>query len=102
MELDGSEQLAFETFLHLFEEQHFHSKPTVLTNRIHRTLDGQIIVPISLEAETPSLDIALLMGHKGEQIYKQTNCRIVLGQCPKQDPKSQIYVWADDHWATLP
>ena len=102
MELDHSEQSALEEFLRIFEEQHFESKPTVITSRIHRTPDGQIIIPISVSGESPSHHIALLMGHKIEQIYKQTACRLVLGQCPENDPNHQIYVWTDNQWFPLP
>ena len=50
MELDESEQSALEEFLHIFEEQHFEPNPTVLTNRIQRTPDGQIIETHSISA----------------------------------------------------
>jgi hypothetical protein len=101
IKLDESEQLALGEFLHILEEQNFDLKPTVLTNRIYRTSDSQIIVPLSVKGQSPSLHIALLMGHKAEQIYKQTACRLVLGQCPENDPNRQMYVWTHDQWSTL-
>lgn len=101
IELDESEQLALGEFLHILEEQKFDPKPTVLINRIYRTSDSQIIVPLSIKGQSPSLHIALLMGHKAEQIYKQTACRLVLGQYPEKDPDRQMYVWTQNQWATL-
>ncbi|UCE62627.1 MAG: hypothetical protein JSU59_06975 [Nitrospirota bacterium] len=102
IELDEVEQSALKEFLHVLEEQHFESKPTVLTSRINRTADNQIMVPLSVKGESPSLHMALLMSHKAEQIYKQTACRLVLGQCPEKDPNGQIYVWIDNQWTSLP
>lgn len=102
VELDKSEHAALEEFLHLFDEQHFESHPTVLTSRIHRTPDGQIIIPVSVKGKSPSFNIALSMGHKAEQIYKQTACRFVLGQCPNKDPKQQMYVWTENQWSIMP
>ena len=102
IELDEAEQTALEEFFHILEAQHYEPKPTVLTSRIHRTPDGQIIIPISVPGESPSLDIALLMGHKAELIYKQTACRLIPGQCPENDRSSQIYVWTENQWSTLP
>ncbi len=102
MELDESEQSALKEFLHILEEQQFESKPTVLSSRIYRSPDSQIIVPLLVKGESPSLHLALLMGHKAEQIYKQTNCRVVIGQCLEKDPKGRIYVWSDKQWSSLP
>ena len=102
VELDEAEQAALPEFLYIFDEQHFDPKPTVLTNRIHRSSDGQIIIPVAVQGESPSFTMALLMGHKADQIYKQTTCRFVLGQCPIQDPKCQTYVWTGKEWMTAP
>lgn len=102
IELDELEQSALEEFLHILEVQHFEPKPTVLTGRIHRASDDQSIVPISVTGESPSHHIALLMDHKAQQIYKQTACRFVLGQCPEKDPNPKIYVWTENQWSTLP
>ena len=41
------------------------------------------------------------MGHKVEQIYKQTGCRLVPGQCPENDPTGQIFVWTGRDWLGL-
>ena len=101
VELDEAEHSALPEFMYIFDEQHFEPKPTVLTSRIHRTSDGQIIIPVSVQGESPSFTMALLMGHKANQIYKQTACRFVLGQCPENDPKQQTYVWTGKQWATL-
>ena len=99
--MDESEHAALEEFLQILAQQDFDSKPTVLTSRIHRTQDGQIIIPISVPSESPSHHIALLMNHKAEQIYKQTACRLVPGQCPEKDPNGKIYVWTENQWSTL-
>ncbi len=57
MDVDKSEQRALGEFLRIFEEQHFDFKPTVITSRIHRTPDGQIIIRLSVKGESPSANV---------------------------------------------
>ena len=97
---DESEPATLTDFFYIFDEQHFEPKPTVLTSRIHRTSDGQIIIPVSVQGESPSFTIALLMGHNAHQIYNETVCRFVLGQCPEKDPNPQTYIWTGKAWIT--
>lgn len=101
-ELDAAENTAVNEFVAILNEQQFEPKPLLLSNRIHRTLEGTIVVPVSLKGKAPSLSLALLMGHKSEQLYKQMACRMVLAQCPVEDPKEALYVWGDRNWQALP
>ena len=101
LELDIQEELALKEFLQILEEQRFEPKPHVVEDHIQRGPDGQIIVPVTLKAKDPSLSLALLMGHKADQIYKQTACRLVVAQCPEGDPKPLMYVWTENAWSTI-
>jgi hypothetical protein len=102
VKLDDAENAAVNEFLTILDEQRFAPKPLLLSNRIHRTLEGQIVVPVSLKGMAPSLSLALLMGQKSEQLYKQTTCRLVLAQCPDEDPEKAMYVWGGRNWQALP
>jgi len=102
LKLDEVENAAVHEFLTILDEQRFAPKPLLIPNRIHRTLEGQIVVPVSLKGMAPSLSLALLMGHKSEQLYKQTACRVVLAQCPDEDPAKAMYVWGGREWQALP
>lgn len=64
--------------------------------------EGQIIVPVLVEAESPSLSLALLMARKADYLYKHTTCRFALAQRPTKDPKGGAYVWKDEAWHALP
>jgi hypothetical protein len=101
-ELDAVENAAVNEFVAILDDQQFYPKPLLLSDRIHRTLEGQIVVPFSLKGKAPSLSLALLMAHKSEQLYKQTICRMVLAQCPVEDPEKAMYVWGGQKWQTLP
>ncbi|MBM4121244.1 MAG: hypothetical protein FJ249_01450 [Nitrospira sp.] len=99
--LDEHERLALDQFLGLMEEASFEPRPQVDQRRIFRSPDGQIIVPVTLSAQEPSLHMAMLMAKKAEQLCKQSGCRFVLAQRPEKDPKGRTYVWADEAWQTL-
>lgn len=101
-ELDDVENAAVNEFLTILDEQRVEPKPLLLSKRIHWTVEGQIVVPVSVEGMAPSLSLALLMGHKSEQLYKHTACRVVLAQCPVEDPKKGMYVWGGRDWQALP
>jgi len=101
VKLDDAEKAALNEFLSILDEQRVAPKPLLLSDRIHRTLEGQIVVPVSIKGMTPSLSLALLMGHKSEQVYKQTACRVVLAQCPDEDRDNAIYVWGGRNWQAL-
>jgi adenylylsulfate kinase len=99
--LDAREELALTQFLAMLQEERFWSEPKVERSRITRGPEGQIIVPVLVSADTPSLSMALLMGQKAEHLYKQTTCRFVLAQHPEKDPKGRTYVWDGKDWRTL-
>lgn len=100
-ELDEQERLALDQFLHLLKEERFEPEPIPDLSRILRTAEGQIIVPVRVNAEEPSVSLALLMAHKADQVYKQTGCRFILAQQPERDPKHLLYVWAEEEWHTF-
>ena len=87
LQLDEAEQGVVNEFMSLLEEQTFSLEIQVLSNRIHRTVEGIIVVPVSIKEVVPSLSLALLMDDKAEQLYKQTSCRVRLAQCPTDDPQ---------------
>lgn len=102
IELDAAEDEAVNEFVTVLEEQQFQPKPLLLRNRIHRTLEGTIVIPVSLKGKAPSLSLALLMAHKSEQLYKHSTCRMVLTQCPVEAPQQAMYVWGGCNWQALP
>jgi len=102
VKLDDAENAALNEFLTILDEQRFAPKPLLLSDRIHRMLEGQIVVPVSVKGMAPSLSLALLMGHKSEQVYKHTACRMILAQCPDKDPGKAMYVWGGRNWQALP
>jgi len=102
VKLDDAEKTAVRGFLAILDEQRFEPKPLFLSNRIHRMVEGQIVVPVSVKGMVPSLSLALLMGHKSEQLYKQTACRVVLAQCPLEDPEKAMFLWGGRDWQALP
>lgn len=101
VKLDDAEKAGLNEFLSILDEQQFSPKPLLLSDRIHRTLEGQIVVPVSIKGMAPSLSLALLMGHKSEQVYKQTACRVILAQCPEEDQDNAMYVWGEHNWQAL-
>lgn len=101
IELDDTERWALHELLHLMEEESFSPNPRVDENQVHRTPEGQIVVPIQLEGDHPSAHLGMLMTHKAEQISKQTACRFLLTQRPLKDPEGRIYVWTEHGWHVL-
>lgn len=101
IELDETERWALNELLHLMEEESFRPKPRVDENQVHRTPEGQIVVPMLLDAEHPSAHLGMLMTHKAEQISKQTACRFLLTQRPLKDPEGGTYVWTEQGWHSL-
>lgn len=100
--LDDAEIAAVNEFLTILDEQRFESKPLPLPKRIHRTVEGQIVIPVSVDGLAPSLSLALLMKQKSDQLYKQTACRVVLAQCPLEDPDKALYMWEERYWQAIP
>jgi hypothetical protein len=100
--LDEHESLALGQFLRLLAEESFEPRPEVESGRILRGPEGQIIVSVALNAEAPSLSLAMLMAEKAEHLYKQTGCRFILAQRPEKDPQKRLYLWAEGAWQSLP
>lgn len=101
MKLDEVEKGAVTEFVNVIDAQGFSPPPLVLADRIHRTREGHIIVPVSVKGRHPSHSLALLMNHKTDQLYKQTFCRVRLAQCPLEDPHKGMYLWAGEDWQML-
>ena len=101
VQLDDQEELALKGFLETLEAQSFDPKPKVNKERISRGPEGQIIVPVILQGTSPSLSLALLMGRKADQIYKQTACRFVLAQYLEKDAQMRKYVWVENSWGSI-
>lgn len=99
--LDEHERRALAQFLRLLAEEPFQTTPMVEEAHVKRGPDGQIIVPVTISGEAPSLSLALLMGHKAEHLLKQTGCRFVLAQRPDKDPEGKLYVRTEDAWHTV-
>lgn len=100
--LDEHERLALGRFLRLLAEEPFEPRPKVEEDRILRGPDGQIIIPVALNADGPSLSLAMLMAEKAEHLYKQTGCRFVLAQRPEKDPQKRMYLWSEGAWQSVP
>jgi adenylylsulfate kinase len=99
--LDAREEQALGRFLAILQDERFEPEPRVERARVTRGPEGQIIVPVLVSAEAPSLSMALLMGQKAEHLYKQTTCRFVLAQRPEKDPQGLTYVWDGKDWRAL-
>jgi hypothetical protein len=99
--LDEHEHIALGRFLRLLEEEDLEPRPHPDAGGIVRGREGEIIVPVTINAEEPSVHVAMLMAHKAAQLYRQTGCRLVLAQCPQRDPKKATYVWTEGAWGLL-
>lgn len=99
--LDEHERRALGAFLHVLEEERFEPRPQVQEAHILRSPEGQIIVPVVLDADELSVSLALLMAHKAEHLYRQTGCRFVLAQRLKKAEGEQYSIWADGGWKPL-
>lgn len=95
--LDNQEKLALKEFQKTLEP-----KPKINLELISRGAEGQIIVPLTLQRDSLSCSLALLMEQKADHIYKQTACRIVLAQSLEKDPQKRKYVWIENSWEPIP
>ncbi|MDH5574866.1 MAG: hypothetical protein OEY80_05240 [Nitrospirota bacterium] len=59
LQLDEAEKNVVQEFLSLLDEQKVSSKFLALSDRIHRTVEGIIAVPVLLNGVLPSLSLAL-------------------------------------------
>jgi hypothetical protein len=101
-ELDQHELAALQRFVVAMQEEPHPSNPRVEMERVFRGLEGQIYVPVTVAGAKPDAHLALLMGHKDEQLYKQSGCRFVLLQQLEADPERRNYAWADGVWQAVP
>lgn len=101
-DLDTHELAALQRFMAAVHEEPHLSNPKIDGSRVFRGLEGQVFVPVTVSGLTPDAHLAMLMGHKAEQIYKQSGCRFVLMQQLESDPERRKYVWADNAWQTVP
>ncbi|MEW6246361.1 MAG: hypothetical protein AB1555_06585 [Nitrospirota bacterium] len=102
IDLDGIERAALDRLAQLIKEEKNGTAPIIDEPRVFRRLNGEIVVPVIVQAAHPDMSLALLMAHKAEQLYRQTGCRFVPAQRPAQDPEKATYIWADGGWQTLP
>lgn len=101
-ELDAHELAALQRFLVAIHEEPSPSNPKIDVGRVFRGVEGQIFVPATVSGKSPDVHLAMLMGHKAEQLYKQSGCRFVLVQRLESDPERRGYVWAEGAWQTVP
>ena len=100
--LDPYEKAAVEEFLAMLKDALVDAKASPQLSQIWRGAEGQIILPVSADADRPSLTLALLASHKAERLYKETSTRILCVQRPLKDPQGCTHVWKDEAWSTLP
>lgn len=101
-ELDQHELAALQRFMAAIHEEPYESKPRVDVTQVFRGSEGKIFVPVTVSGESPDPHLAMLMGHKAEQFYKQSECRFVLLQRIESDPSRKTYVWDGAAWNTVP
>ena len=99
--LDQHEERALAEFLRFVEDAGLAAKTVVEERHVFRGSDGRIIVPVGVDAEHPSLSLALFMEHKASQLYKQTGCRFALAQRPSRTPEKALYLWSGEDWQQL-
>lgn len=99
-ELDPHELAALQRFVAAIQEEVRLSVQQVEVAAVFRGAEGQIFVPVVIEAATPDAHLAMLMEHKAEQLYKQSGCRFVLLQQLETDPQRDNYVWVEGTWKT--
>jgi hypothetical protein len=75
-------------------------RPFLEEARLCRGSDGQILVPVTIDAERPSLSLAMLMAHKSDDPSRRGGCQLVLIQGPLRNPNQKAYVW-NGTWQTL-
>ena len=101
-ELDQHELAALQRFIVAVHEEPYPSNPRVEVGQVFRGLEGQIFVPVTVAGAEPDMHLAMLLGHKAEQLYKQSGCRFVLVQQLETDPERRSYVWGEGDWQTVP
>lgn len=102
IELDDLERAALDRFAQLITEEKNGMALSIDEVHVFRRLNGEIVVPVLIQAVQPDMHFALFMVRKAEQLYRRTGCRLVPAQRPAQDPQKATYIWADGGWQTLP
>ncbi|MGE3154849.1 MAG: hypothetical protein AB7G48_20260 [Nitrospiraceae bacterium] len=98
--LDELEQGVYRRFVDVMRLSTITPRPSLDEAGVRRCPDGQIIVPVTMEAERPSLSLAMLMAHKSDYLYRRSGCRFILTQRPLRDPNQKAYVW-NGAWQTV-
>lgn len=98
--LDELERGVYRRFVDVVRLSTISPPPSLDEKELRRGPDGRIIIPVTIEAERPSLSLAMLMAHKSEYLYRHSGCRLILAQRPLRDPDKKTYVW-DGTWQTL-
>ena len=101
-ELDAHELAALQRFMVAVQEDASPAHPKLDVSRVFRGPEGQIFVPVTVSGSSPDAHLAMLMGHKAEQLYKQSGSRFVLVQQLETDPDRRRFVWGDGDWLTVP
>jgi hypothetical protein len=101
IDLDDLERMALDRLAQLIAEEKNEMAPMIDEPGVFRRLNGEIVVPVIIQAAQPDMHVALLMAHKAEQLYRQTGCRFVPAQRPAHDPEQGTYVWTGGGWQTL-
>lgn len=101
MTLDEQESRALRQFIKLLEDEHFKFNPSVERTALARGAEGQILMPVVIDAEEPSAHLAMLMSHKADHLYRQTGCRFVVLQRLQKDPEHRRFLWTKDGWTTI-
>lgn len=100
MALDAAERSAIRRYLDTLKRARLEPTAAIEEGSIHRGADGRIVIPVTLDAEDPSLSLGMLMAEKSEALYRHTGCRLVIEQRPLRDPSGRRYFW-DGQWMSV-
>lgn len=100
IQLDELERGVYRRFVDVLHLSTVTPRPSLDERGLRRGPDGRIIVPVTIEAERPSLSLAMLMAHKSDHLYRRSGCRLILAQRPLRDRDKKTYLW-DGTWQTL-
>ena len=97
---DDLERGVYRRFVDVLRLSTITPRPSLDDTGVRRCPDGQILVPVTMEAERPSLSLAMLMAHKSDYLYRHSGCRFTLTQRPLRDPDRKTYLW-NGNWQTV-
>ena len=98
--MDKLERGVYRRFVDVLSLSTITPRPSLDDTGVRRCPDGQILVPVTMEAERPSLSLAMLMAHKSDYLYRHSGCRFTLTQRPLRDPDRKTYLW-NGNWQTV-